>query len=129
MRDHEKSPPQVEIKQFKRFEDIPGNPGQEGLRPGQRYAGGNPGEIIIVAGKKYKKEIAMRSFAQRGDGKITLDRPYTEKEYFSHSTRGIGSGPGWDSRGRYLQDGWGISDLDPRHLSDLPLYDLVPLEE
>lgn len=129
MRDHEKLPLRVGAKQFEGFEDIPSDPKQEGLRPEQKYAGGNPSEIIIVDGKKYRKEISMRCLIRRGDGKILLNRPYTEREYFSHSTERVGPGPGWDSRGGYLQKGWSIADLDPRHLSDLPLYDLIPLEK
>lgn len=97
----------LKIKHFESLENYPSDPRQEGLRPGEKYAGGSPDEIIEIAGKKYKKEGGR----------------WTEKEFYSHE------GPGWDWRGGYLNRGWGIIDYDPRHLSDLPLYELVAIEE
>ena len=124
----EKIPSQENIKQFESFKDIPKDPKQEGLRPNQRYAGGYPEEIIAVAGKNYKKEISLNAFVER-NGRVLINRPFTEKEYYSHSTDEIGPGPGWDMRRYYLEDGWDITDGNPKHLSDLPLYNLVPIEE
>ena len=57
-----------------------------------------------------------------------MDRPYTEKEYFSNHAEVVGPGPGWDLRLAYLRD-MNIVDLDSDRLSDLPLYRLVPIDE
>lgn len=122
-------PDEVKEKRFDSFDDIPSDPKAEGLRPGRRYAGGAPDEIIIVAGKRYKKEISCRAYDETASGVVILDRPYTEREFFSHDTEGVGFGPGWDIRWSYLKDGWGIHDGDPNHLSDLPFYELIQIEE
>ncbi|MFA6198586.1 MAG: hypothetical protein WC734_05585 [Patescibacteria group bacterium] len=123
------SPNETEkIKEYSSFDDIPNDPRSEGLRPDHGYAGGDPDEIIVVSGIKYRKIVAMRAYNQRGDGVITLNRPYTEKEYFSHSTVDVGPGPGWDQLMTYLRD-LGIFDFDPDHLSDLPFYRLQPVEQ
>ncbi len=115
-------------KSFDSFDDIPKDPKQEGLRPDRQYAGGPPDETISVAGKKYKKQAALTAYIRDFTGQTAQTRPYTEKEYYSHSTEGVGPGPGWDFRRGYMKDGWGIDDGDPSRLSDLPLYELVPVE-
>lgn len=115
-------------KEYRDFDEIPKDPKQDGLRPGRFYAGGDSNEVIVVGGKKYRKEIACSAFLKDGSGRVILDRPYTEKEYFSHHTDDIGPGPGWDFRLAYLED-MHIADLDSDCFSDLPLYRLVPIDE
>lgn len=116
---------EVGKKHLKSFEDFASDPKQEGLRPRGYFAGGDPDEIIVIGGKEYVKIVPIR-VSSRGSGK---GRPYTEKEYWSHETPDVGPGPGWDFIGGYLQKGWGIIDLDPEHLSDLPFYRLEPKEQ
>jgi len=121
-------PKPEKIKRFGGFNEIPSDPKAEGLRPGKRYAGGDPDEIIIVDGKKFRKEIAIKARIRNFGGQIISERPYTEKEYYSHSTDGVGPGPGWDYASHYLMEGWKITRKDPERLSDLPLYNLEPIE-
>jgi len=127
--------PKRKTRSFDSFEDFSTDPKQEGLRPNNFYAGGDSDEIIIVNGREYRKEVALRAFHRRGDGTVTIDRPYTEVEYFNHSTEDVGPGPGWDRRRWYLKGmedkGCNItaSSLDPKQLSDLPLYKLIPVEQ
>jgi len=117
-------------KKFDSFNDIPKDPKQEGLRPRHRYAGGSPDEKIEVAGKLYKKKPAFIVRSQSWNKeKVPKDRPYTEKEFFSNETQGVGPGPGWTEFRYYLFENWGIRDHDLRRLSDLPLYVLIPNEE
>jgi len=113
-------------KLFKNFEEISNGPKAEGLRPGKKYAGGDPDEIIIVDGIRYRKEVALMARYRLGYNSEEITRPYTEKEFFSHSTEDIGPGPGWDFRFDYLRKGWGI--MDHNQLSDLPFYDLKRVE-
>lgn len=107
-------------KEFSSWDELPSSSMEEGLRPYQKYAGGDPDEIIIVAGVKYRKEIAYTK--QMGGGKM---EPATEKDYFNHP------GPGWDAfTAGYLED-FGLKGTeirDPENLSDLILYRLVEIE-
>ncbi|MDQ7815169.1 MAG: hypothetical protein RDU25_05195 [Patescibacteria group bacterium] len=117
-----------QTKSFNSFDEISKDPKHEGLRPDRQYAGGHPDETVIIAGKRYKKRPALTVETNSQD-EDNQRRPYTEKEYYSHSTPGVGPGPGWDFRRSYLEDGWNIDDGKPDHLSDLPLYELISDEE
>lgn len=114
---------QEKIKEFDNWEQIPNNPKEEGLRLGNRYCGGDPNEIIIVAGKRYRKEIIMEAEKKNEAG---IGDAYTEAQYFSHETDGVGPGPGWDSRMVYTSQTWPEAGwLEPADLADLPYYQLV----
>ncbi|MBI4262361.1 hypothetical protein HY624_02440 [Candidatus Uhrbacteria bacterium] len=109
------------IVSYNSFDDIETDLQKEGLRPKHHYAGGQEGDVVIVAGERYIKvprKVIIRN--PKGD---TVVRPYTEKEYYSVETYGVDAGPGWDSRGSYLGD-LGITDLDPNHLSNFPFFNL-----
>lgn len=119
------------IKRYDSWEEIPSDPKIEGLRVGKRYVGGDPDEIIEIDGVRYRKKSLDVCV-----GKENIKRPYTEREYYSHFTDGVGPGPGWDSQVRYIGEldrlgGWGLkfSQMDPSCLANLPLYDLVPVDE
>lgn len=120
---------QPSIKEFTSFDEISADPKAKGLRPWHKYAGGQPDEIIIVAGVKYRKESVADIYLSRtGESK-----PMTESQFFSHSfEQADGSwscGPGWDSHVKYLMEGWWKQNIKPSDLSDLPLYNLVPIDE
>lgn len=116
------------IREFKSFDEIPSDPKTEGLRPWQHYAGGDPEEIIVVNGVRYKKKLVADTYLSRQDKLI----PMTEKQYYSHSfEQSDGSwscGPAWGRHVQYLYEGW-KSHGDPALLSDLPFYNLVSIEE
>ncbi|MBU0612598.1 hypothetical protein KKB10_01145 [Patescibacteria group bacterium] len=106
------------VREFPSADEIPVDPKAEGLRPHGRYAGGDPNEIIVIAGVGYRKRIASEKNLGPRDDRVI---PETERDYYQHP------GPGWDFRNGYLRAGWGITDMDADHLSDLPLYELVEI--
>lgn len=116
------------IKKIANPHEYPDDPKVEGLRPGMRYAGGDPDEIIVIDQKKYRKKPL---FSAKGldDGIAREEGSATEAEYYSHA------GPGWDGRSGYSEellsaDGtrehhFGGRIFDPEILSNLILYKLV----
>ena len=76
--------------------------------------GGDPDEIVVVKGKRFKK----------------IPTNWTEKQYFSHSTEEAGSGPGWDLRfSRFKQKNINILSKDPlEELSDEIMYEVKPID-
>ncbi|MBT4447337.1 MAG: hypothetical protein HOD06_01200 [Candidatus Komeilibacteria bacterium] len=115
--------PQAEgnkTKEFASWDELPASSQEEGLRPYGKYAGGDPDEIIIVAGIRYRKEIAYTK--QMGGNTM---EPATERDYFNHP------GPGWDAfSAGYLEDfGFeGTEIRDPKNLSELILYRLEKID-
>ena len=108
------------VKEFTSFDDFSMNAKVEGLRPRREYVGGDPDEIIIVEGKKYKKVVKYHTEMDIL-GQSVPKRPATEQEYYSHAC------PGWDYRSDYMEK-MGVDSLDPRDLSDLILYELEEIE-
>jgi len=146
------NPPEEKIKRFERGDQYPEDPKQEGLRPeggeylqeyweeGEeepplaeyRYAGGDQDEIIEINGIKYRKLPIMMTPSHLRDSR-KRNRPYTEKEYYSHFTDGVGAGPGWDFHQHYIREaGWWniIKEVHRTEgLSDLSLWGLVRIKE
>jgi len=57
------------------------------------------GKIVEIDGQRYRYE-KVPTGVQRWDDEAQqpVEVPYTLRTWFSHSTEGIGPGPGWDSR-------------------------------
>jgi hypothetical protein len=94
----------------------------------KQVVGGDPEEIIVIDGEKYRKKIIMQSLQHPG-------KPITEKEYYYHP------GPGWDLYNTYLRALCELTDRAEKRfpeyliekgaasiLSDKTLYKLVLLE-
>lgn len=75
------------------------------------------GDVKIIDGKKYCYEKS----------------PYTLRQFYSHSTPEMGTGPGWDFKTRLLDNDWAMKNFGrtfsvdevfhPSKLPDLPMYE------
>jgi len=108
------------VKEYASFDDFSMNAKVEGLRPRREYVGGDPDEIVIVEGRKYKKVVKYNTDIDI-TGQSIPKRPATEQEYYSHAC------PGWDYGSDYMGK-MGVDSLDSRDLSDLVLYELEEIE-
>ncbi len=115
------------IKRFAKPNEYPDDPKAEGLRPRLKYAGGDPNEIVIIAGIRFKKQPV---FPGKDLGDDRGHEGYaTEAEHYSHA------GVGWDSfisvskelctQDSTREQNRDIRIIDPSDLSDLVLYKLV----
>lgn len=90
-----------------------------GYNPESQESNDERDEIVVVEGKRYRKEYVP---------------PYTFRTWFSHETDGFGPGPGWDFRfalhdqetamrlyGRTFTD---EEVTDPTKMPDEPYYRL-----